>query len=130
MSKSKRYLLSFTTLFYTKKGYVLMFNRHENIPNTNQVPVSFEPWNRYSAWVASDIKLGTKVKRKVNTDSEVSVEMDNVIEGSQPTILNLGNVYSVAVTDSEIEKGNKTSRKGSLYKPKVSHPLNQKYALL
>ncbi|MEC0582703.1 hypothetical protein P8854_12115 [Bacillus spizizenii] len=130
MSKSKRYLLSFTTLFYTKKGYVLMFNRHENIPNTNQVPVSFEPWNRYSAWVARDIKLGTKVKRKVNTDSEVSVEMDNLIYGSQPTILNLGNVYSVAVTDSEIEKGDKTSHKGSLYKPEASHPLNQKYALL
>ncbi|OMQ06819.1 hypothetical protein BXO87_02100 [Bacillus sp. GZB] len=130
MSKSKRYLLSFTTLFYTKKGYVLMFNRHENISNTNHVPVSFEPWNRYSAWVARDIKLGTKVKRKVNTDSEVSVEMESIIEGSQPTILNLGNAHSIADTDSEIEKGAKTSNKGSLFKQEVSHPLNQKYVLL
>ncbi|MEC2266505.1 hypothetical protein [Bacillus subtilis] len=130
MSKSKRYLLSFTTLFYTKKGYVLMFNRHENISNTNQVPVSFEPWNRYSAWVARDIKLGTKVKRKVNTDSEVSVEMESIIEGSQPTILNLGNAHSIADIDSEIEKGAKTSNKGSLFKQEVSHPLNQKYVLL
>ncbi|MDR4436154.1 hypothetical protein [Bacillus tequilensis] len=130
MSKSKRYLLSFTALFYTKKGYVLMFNRHENIPNTNQVPVSFEPWNRYSAWVARDIKLGTKVKRKVNIESAVSVETESVIEGSQPAILKLGNAYSIADTDSEIEKGAKTSHEGSLFKQEVSHPLNEKYALL
>lgn len=93
MSRSKHYLLSFTTLFYNKKGYVLMFNRHKNVAHLDQVPLSFEPWNRYSALIMRDMKMGTKVKHETSKLHTVVTDFATVLEGSSPSDLRDGNVY-------------------------------------
>lgn len=93
MSRSKRYLLSFTTLFYNKKGYVLMFNRHSKVSNLDQFPISFEPWSRYDSLIMRDLKMGTKVKQSTSVVYPLSTNYKNVFEGSSPTKIKDGSIY-------------------------------------
>lgn len=113
MSNSKHYLLSFTTLFYNKKGYVFRFNRHQNVPNLDVVPLAFDPWNRYSALALDDMKMGTKVKRAAGAMHSVLADYKTMFEGSN---LNLekGSLIYIAEVGEALTRGDKSARQGDL----------------
>ncbi|HDR8093062.1 TPA: hypothetical protein QCZ12_003139 [Bacillus cereus] len=113
MSNSKHYLLSFTTLFYNKKGYVFRFNRHQNVPNLDVVPLAFDPWNRYSALALDDMKMGTKVKRAAGAMHSVLADYKTIFEGSN---LNLekGSLIYIAEVGEALTRGDKSARQGDL----------------
>lgn len=92
MSEVKSYLLSFTTLFYHKKGYVLSLNRHESVLNLDVFPVEFDPWNRYPAIIMRDLKESTKVKRSVDVVRSTDSNFKTVLEGFDPGDLQAGSV--------------------------------------
>lgn len=99
MIEGKQYLLSFTTLFLTKKGYVLYFNRHKNVLNINQFPQQFNPWNRYDALVLSDSKQGTKVKQATSVYTK-EVDFNTVLEGDNlDDIVESGSVYLANISE-------------------------------
>ncbi|MED2155395.1 hypothetical protein P4W14_20190 [Bacillus thuringiensis] len=113
MSNSKHYLLSFTTLFYNKKGYVFRFNRHQNVANLDVVPLAFDPWNRYSALALDDMKMGTKVKRAAGAMHSVLADYKTIFEGSN---LNLekGSLIYIAEVGEALTRGDKSARQGDL----------------
>lgn len=104
MSSSKHYLLSFTTLFYNKKGYVLMFNRHQNVQNEDDFPLSFEPWNRYSALIMRDMKMGTKVKHATSIVYPVESDFSTIFEGSIPSAIQKGSLYYLSSLNEKLNK--------------------------
>lgn len=112
MSTGKQYLLSFTTLFLTKKGYVLYFNRHKNVLNVDQFPQSFEPWNRYDALVLSDTKQGTKVKRASGIFSQ-QASYRTIFEGLNPKDLEKGSSVYLANLNENLNKAKMESREGA-----------------
>ncbi|MGG3797735.1 hypothetical protein, partial [Metabacillus fastidiosus] len=107
MSKSKHYILSFTTLFYNEKGYVLMFNRHQNVAHLDSFPVAFDPWNRYSALIMRDMKVGTKVKRKTDLIKSVGADFRTIWESDDPTTLQQGSLYYLSNVSELLNKGEK-----------------------
>ncbi|MGH0589819.1 hypothetical protein ACQVQY_27825 [Bacillus mycoides] len=113
MSNSKHYLLSFTTLFYNKKGYVFRFNRHQNVPNLDVVPLAFDPWNRYSALALDDMKMGTKVKRAAGAMHSILADYKTIFEGPN---LNLekGSLIYIAEVGAALTRGDKNARQGNL----------------
>ncbi|MDQ0176222.1 hypothetical protein [Bacillus chungangensis] len=111
MSNGKKYLLSFTALFYSKKGYVLMFNQHEKVKHLDKFPMSFDPWNRYRALIMRDVREGTKVKHATGVLQTTPTDLSTVFEGDAPldlvkgSFIYLSNLNKVLTNAKLIEQG-------------------------
>lgn len=117
MSNSKHYVLSFTTLFCNKKGYVLMFNRHQNVHHVDNFPLSFEPWNRYSALIMRDMKMGTKVKRATGVLHSALANFKTIFEGNNPDELKKGSLFYLSNLSENLTRSKLNPTYGVADKP-------------
>lgn len=70
-----------------------MFNRHQNVHHVDNFPLSFEPWNRYSALIMRDMKMGTKVKRATGVLHSALANFKTIFEGNNPDGLKKGSLF-------------------------------------
>lgn len=80
----KTYTLSFTGLFSDRKEYVVAFNKHRNVLNTNDYIVAFNPWSRFTADIIDDMKLAkkraVKTHKSLIKDAELASSFNAVID--------------------------------------------------
>lgn len=91
-----------------------MFNRHANVENTDEVLLSYEPWNRYKALVMNDVKQGTKVKHATGVLYPMLSENKTVFDGESPSDFREGGVVYMANISHHLNQGGLNSQDGVL----------------